>query len=279
MSKKAVLASLIIHLLVGIMLYRGVAFDSDIILKEREPRTITIDMVTVKTKSNIATQTEKPKAKKLVEKAVKAKPKPTKKKQEQVKRPEKSKKKVEHKAKPEPKKAPVKKTAKQKLPKPEKPKPRPKPKKEETKDIFNEKVLKSLKEEEKKREEVKKDFDNIAQSIQAKSEEKAEENQPLSVSQKNYIKNKISYHWKTTSFSGSAKEGLQAVLSITLDDKGNVLDVRLKSQKHSDPFFISFLDSAIRAVKRSSPLDKLPREKFNTWKEIEMTFDSSGMVY
>ena len=41
----------------------------------------------------------------------------------------------------------------------------------------------------------------------------------------------------------------------------------------------AFIDSVMRAIKTASPLQHLPKEKYDTWNEMELIFDSSGMIY
>ena len=45
----------------------------------------------------------------------------------------------------------------------------------------------------------------------------------------------------------------------------------------SDAFFRSAAESALRAVLRCSPL-RLPREKYDTWKNSTFTFDPRDML-
>ncbi|PIR39142.1 MAG: hypothetical protein COV35_01085 [Alphaproteobacteria bacterium CG11_big_fil_rev_8_21_14_0_20_39_49] len=193
----------------------------------------------------------------------------------------------------------------------EKPKPEPKivqkdvkpiakpppPKKEEKKvvkkeesqeDLFGS-VLKTIEDIESKPKDDSKgeevDFSDIEDMFNNSEESDYKPGLPLSISEKDAIKRQIMENWSTTSFSG-AKDAhkLTATLIIILDIQGNVKSIERKDsfRYNSDPIYRALVDSAERAVRKSSPLKDLPPEKFavkDGWREMEINFDPSQMMY
>lgn len=201
--------------------------------------------------------------------------------------------------KPEPQKPEPKKEEK----KPEPPKPEPKkeaekapvkpePKKEEKKP----EVKPEPKKEEKKKEEPKKDeFAEILKNISKKATEQGsndtnpnkaintsfDESQPLSVSEIDYMKQRIKQCWNVGAFAGMRDSNKLVVkLRLTLFQDGTVNQVTVEEQgRMNDPLFRVAAETAIRAVRQCSPFDKLPPDKYNSWKEMTMSFDPSEMLY
>jgi hypothetical protein len=74
-------------------------------------------------------------------------------------------------------------------------------------------------------------------------------------------------------------------LNIKIAQNGEVTKIDIAKNMlryNSDPFYKAMVESAIRAVSRSSPLKGLPPEKYmvkNGWQEIELNFDPSEMMY
>ncbi len=159
-------------------------------------------------------------------------------------------------------------------------------KKEDTKkkkktDDFEKSILKSLEEESKKKENKKidKEFKDFAEAIKGETNKEFNSNIPMSISEIDMIKSQITKNWNTTSFSGANSLGMEVIVIIVLDMEANVISAQPKLTPNSSPYYQAFVDSAVRAVKVSSPLKNLDKEKFASWKEIEFRFDSSGMIY
>lgn len=182
-------------------------------------------------------------------------------------------------------KIPDKKLKKEEKPKEEKPKEPEKKKEEQAKkqdDDFSRTILKSIEEEKKKKQDKKidKNFKELADALKGDTNKDYNENLPMSVSEIDAIKGQISRNWNTSAFSGSADaKTMQVVLEIKLDMDGKVISVKPKLENHKSPYYRPFVESAVRAVKASSPLQNLQKEKYHTWKEIEFRFDASGMIY
>lgn len=209
--------------------------------------------------------------------------------------------KVEEEKKPEPKPEPPKKEApkpdadaekvpdkkapkevkkedkKQSEPKPQDKKDKPK-KKEES---FEQIILKSLdQDKQKKNQKVIDDkFKELEDALKGDTNKDYNANLPMSISEIDAIKSQIVKKWNTAAFSGANSQGMRVVVEITLDMDANVISVNPKRESNSSPHYDAFVASCIRAVKAASPLQNLSKEKYGTWKEIEFTFDSSGMIY
>ena len=74
-------------------------------------------------------------------------------------------------------------------------------------------------------------------------------------------------------------EHMQVKVNIMLDEEGKVLNTNVVDINHykKDSFFRAMADSALRAVHRCSPLQGLPKEQHNLWKNMELVFDPKDM--
>jgi len=106
----------------------------------------------------------------------------------------------------------------------------------------------------------------------------------LSMSEIALIRSQISQAWRVTAFSGGKdNKNMRVIVKITLDDDGEVSQIKIKDKSApisiNQQVYNAFIDSVTRAIRAASPLHSLPEEKYNTWNEMELTFDSSGMIY
>jgi outer membrane biosynthesis protein TonB len=146
---------------------------------------------------------------------------------------------------------------------------------------FSEMMLKTLEESNATKREKQKKADDVAQMAEkmfSDTEKLNDRELPLSIAEKDSIRDQISNNWITTSFAGAENAGMFVTLRINIDLDGNVTDIKVLKETNSNPVYSVFVESTIRAVKKSSPLQNLPREKFNTWRETEMRFDSNGSI-
>jgi hypothetical protein len=166
------------------------------------------------------------------------------------------------------------------------------PKKEEKKQDISEdsfgavlNTVEELKKEQKldKKEEV--DFSDIEDMLAADSDQpEYKPGLPLSISEKDEIKRQIVNNWSVVSGAKDAKD-MVVTLNIKIAQNGEVTKIDIAKNMlryNSDPFYKAMVESAIRAVSRSSPLKGLPPEKYmvkNGWQEIELNFDPSEMMY
>lgn len=250
-------------------------------MREPEPMVISVDVLPISEVSNVM------KGQKLMkEKKAKAENKPEPKKptpkikssQENTPEPEKAPQ-VEEKPKPEEKKEAEK-------PKPEKEEKKEEPKKpteqkkekpEETEDLDS--ILEAVKKQaqEKKDETGKDDASEEKQNIS----DKYDSSQPLSLSERDAIVSQFYRCWRVP--AGSREDyTLIVTLKVVVASDGTVQQIDLakdQARYNSDTFFRAAADSAVRAVKMCSPLQNLPPDKYETWKDMELTFNPKDLLY
>lgn len=73
-------------------------------------------------------------------------------------------------------------------------------------------------------------------------------------------------------------EELIVTVRIRLNVDGTLNGPPMVVTSGSSPFFMTARDSAIRAIFRGQPFDMLRPEKYEAWKDIEVTFDPREMV-
>lgn len=150
-------------------------------------------------------------------------------------------------------------------------------------DDFAKSILKSLESDKKNKSDdkkIEKEFKELEDAVKGETNKDFNPNVPMSISEIDAIKSQVARHWNTTSFSGAPEaKNMQVVLYIQLDLEANVISVVPKNGLNGSPFYRAFVESAVRAVKAASPLQNLPKDKYNMWKEIEFRFDASGMIY
>lgn len=106
----------------------------------------------------------------------------------------------------------------------------------------------------------------------------------LSMSEISAIRSQISQAWRVTAFSGGKdNKSMKVIIAVKVDSSGEVTDMKVKTRQVpagvDSAVYNAFVDSVIRAIKTASPLQNLPEDKHETWREMELTFDSSGMIY
>lgn len=170
---------------------------------------------------------------------------------------------------------------------------------------FNEKKNKrQTPKENKKAEEEQNAFDAILKSVrQAASDEREESDDdeqeqasepnnnrstfyndaiPLSLSEIDAIRNQIQRCWRVPAGAKDA-HSLIVNLRVQLRKDGSLILVEIASRDlvryNTEPFFQAAVDSAIRAVRECSPIKNLPQEKYNTWRDMELSFDPHELLY
>lgn len=73
-------------------------------------------------------------------------------------------------------------------------------------------------------------------------------------------------------------EELLVTVRIKLNQDGTLAGPPMVVSSGSSPFFMTARDSAIRAIFRGQPFDMLSPAKYDSWKDIEVTFDPREMV-
>lgn len=106
------------------------------------------------------------------------------------------------------------------------------------------------------------------------------EDKSLSVSEATYIRSKMAQNWNTTSFNNAEQFDMYVDLLLKLDEDGYVQDVKVVDSRGSNlSHYDLFLESALTAVWRASPLDKLDNGHYHIWKEMIISFSPKGMIY
>lgn len=233
-----------------------------------EPAAITVEILpitgitNVKPSEELPSPEEKPQEKPQPEQA---KPSPPVKTAEETPAP------PEETVVPKPKEKPSEK-------KPEKPdtKKDDKKKKEEALDA----ILKAVKDTAQKQ---KKDTDSkdTAPSKSKSFSNKFDPTMQLSMSEKDAIMSQIAKCWSVPAGAKNAQD-LVVVVMAEFNADGSYINVELadesKSRYSRDSFFRAAADSAIRAVKQCSPLKGLPADRYNGWREMELSFNPKFML-
>lgn len=103
---------------------------------------------------------------------------------------------------------------------------------------------------------------------------------PLTISDIDYIRRQIERHW---SFPAGAPrpEDLAVEVRIQLLPDGTVKDVSVvdaaRMARPGEEYFRTAAESAVRAIKRASPLD-LPPGKYEQLRDITLSFNPRDMV-
>lgn len=299
--RSALIFSGILHILLFVVIFFGLP--SFLEKKQIENSAIVVEILPISDVTNAKPQkksVKKPKAETKQTAPAKVKPAlpdPTIKAEPEM---TKSKSKPEPTPEPVPQKvAEVKKTeVKKEKKKEEKPKEKAKPKEEKKKKPEKKKepeldfgaVLNTLEEiestQKEEKAEDKKDFSDIEDMLDTKEvQTEYKPGLPMSMSEKDAIRNQIMRNWSTSMISGAKDAHTMVVtLVISLSSDGTVTNVEKKDtmRYNTDPVFRAMVDSAERAVRKSSPLKDLPPEKYavrDGWREIELNFDPSEMMY
>ena len=107
--------------------------------------------------------------------------------------------------------------------------------------------------------------------------------QPLSGSERGYLVSKISGCWRPLPIVGQAgARDLEVTIGVELTLDGNVAAEPILVAPNPLPsgntaYRVAF-DLARSAVKGCAPYDQLPREKYQRWRNIEISFNPEGMV-
>lgn len=298
--RNGLIRSLVLHVVLFTLIYVGLPSFLDTSMNQEQ--IITVELLTVSEITNVKPRKVTPKAKPEVEekKEIIAAVEPKKSLPDPTRKPV-----VEPEPAPTPvvkKKPELKKEKKEEVavkpvqkPKPEPKAPevkeKPKPKKEEIPEDSFASVLKSVEEfkvsdEPKKQDDTSKeaDFSQVEDFLSnVRDETKYKPGMPLTLNEKDAIRQQIIRNWTVTSGAKGAQDMI-VTLKISLSRDGSVNDVNIIDQGryNNDSFFRATVDSARRAVYKSSPLQNLPPEKYDVkegWRELVLNFDPSEMFY
>lgn len=249
-------------------------FSLSVVLREPKftpQQTIVVDLVQVAKNTNIEKKTKKSvknskiQTKASVKKKVVAEPKKTvKKAKEETKKakknPPKSKKSIEKVAEKKQVSKPV-----------SKPKAASIKKKTDNKKS-GEAILKSV-EKNKVTKKDAKDSKNIV------TNKEANQSKVMTLDEVQSLRSQIMRNWNASAWSGANLKLMEVIMRIKLDKQGNVLAISQVSSNLANNNFTVFKESVENAIRKSSPLNNLPEDKYTQWQEIEFTFSSRDMVY
>lgn len=289
--------SIVLHLCIFLLITFGIPFER----RDLDDKyAITVDVVSASELSNLRNATKaKPKVQKQED--VKTLPKAAKQEQPKPKEAQATKKDApKPEVKPEAKEAtpenaevmpqkqapPVKKQeeAKPKESKSaaEKPK-KEKPKKQE--DDFAQAMLKTLEASKSSKptenKKIKKQEEEVTQpdEIDAQTNREYNPDAKLSLSEKDRVKSEIKKNWNMAAFSGSKEAAMRVKVIVKLDPLGNIISVTPQLMPSTNSSYQAFVSSIVRAVKRTNFSSFLSPENYQAWDELELNFDSSGMIY
>jgi hypothetical protein len=184
--------------------------------------------------------------------------------------------------KPKPEEKPIekKKIDKPKPPAPEKPKEEKREKPDDDEPSLDE-VLKDVKnkartQQDKDAKPTKKSA--VAEANATKSTAPYDATKPLSLSERDAIVSQFVQCWNIP--AGSANDfALRVGVDVALRPDGSVIGAALAPEQRgrygSDMAFRAAADSAVRAVYKCNPIQHLPTDKYNSWKEMRLNFDPS----
>ena len=126
-----------------------------------------------------------------------------------------------------------------------------------------------------------------AETNPSQSDAPYDESLPLSLSEKDAIRNQFIKCWRMPAGSKDV-ENLVVRLLVELNPDGSLISSTLASDQTSrytsDPFFRAAVDAAKRAVVQCTqpplgPLQNLPADKYGSWRSMELNFDPSQLLY
>ncbi len=256
--QKGVTFSLLLHLLILLLLYFGLPsiFDRDI----PNERIITVDLLPISSETNVKTEQ-------------KVEPKEKEEKKEKTNKEEK---KVEP-EKQEKEKVNLKKEKAEKIPE-----KKPEKKKEKKSNDF-ESVLKTVEKINKSNKDPLAEIEKSLEEFKPKTNQAStfDPTKPLSVSERDAVMQQIARCWIVPAGARDAQSMLVRI-KVLLKEDGTVVSANIMDKgkyETSDGFYRAAVDSAVRAVLKCSPIKNLPREKYSSWKEMELTFDPKEMIY
>lgn len=115
-----------------------------------------------------------------------------------------------------------------------------------------------------------------------KSSAQYDSSQPMSRDEISAIVKQIGDNWNVLA---GAQDDYKLIVHIRvqLREDGSVISATLTpedaAKARSDQTFWAAANRALMAVRKSSPIKNLPVNKYGTWKDLEITFDPSKMLY
>jgi outer membrane biosynthesis protein TonB len=126
-------------------------------------------------------------------------------------------------------------------------------------------------------------FDELmAKAIPSNRRNIGDPTKPISMTEEDAIKNAIRRAMQQCwNVPAGAKDAANLVINLrmSLSQDGTVTNVQLEDSLFGkSDFWRAAADSALRAVRVCSPFKDLPRDRYDAWKEITMTFNPKEML-
>jgi hypothetical protein len=158
-----------------------------------------------------------------------------------------------------------------------KPKPKPeKPKKKERKELDVDKVAALLNKIEEEPSSQPKIEELIGEPEEGEFDLASGDDPKISANEIDWLRRKIRECWNPPVGVMEA-QGLQVHVQIELDQSGAVLGQPAVVNQSMHPLFGVAASSAVRAVLRCQPYDRLPIAKYESWRSIILNFDPVEM--
>lgn len=122
--------------------------------------------------------------------------------------------------------------------------------------------------------------DKNEERIQKTTKGPSDKGLALSLSIKDSIKKQIEQCWNPPAGNKDAGK-LQILLNISFKSDGSVASAKIVDniKYTSDELYRVAADAAVRAVYKCSPLQDLPVDQYNLWRNLEFNFDPSNLIY
>ena len=150
-------------------------------------------------------------------------------------------------------------------------------KEKKSKDLSKaESILKSI-------EKIKSKKNNTSKEIEEKTEKEnvkvSNIGEKLTISEKDAIRRQFYSCWIVPAGAKNIKD-YKVSIKLKLNTNGEVISSQLtNSLLNADPFFRTLAESAVRAVNHPNCKKlKVPKRKYDTWREMILDFDPSLMV-
>ena len=119
---------------------------------------------------------------------------------------------------------------------------------------------------------------NVAQQKADKYSKSSSHNEdkPLSITEELLIKGQIQKHWHE--LGAPNIEGIHIIFHVIMEKNGIITDVIAKKKicPHGTETACNIIaDSALRSVRKASPLEGLAADRYDIWKEFDLDFDAS----
>ena len=161
---------------------------------------------------------------------------------------------------------------------PAKPKPKPKPEKPKKKlePLDIDKVAALLNKIDDERAAPPKEQQEVGTPLEGAFDLASGSDDRISANEIDWLRRKIEECWNPPVGVQEA-QNLVVQIQIELDQGGNVLGTPQIANSSPHPLFDVAANSAVRAVMRCQPYDRLPPEKYQAWKSIILNFDPRQM--